>query len=277
MTHVFVVDYRPTSTTSGREVMVPVTVIETPPLKIAAIRLYTKTSYGLKTLSEQWSDNIDDLAKRVPVPKKITELTEDDYDEVRVIAYTLPGSVSGVPKRIPDIMEIRIGGGTLEERLSYAKDILGKELNIADVYGEGTMVDVAAITKGKGFQGATKRWGVKLLHHKNRKHRRMAGTLGPWLTWVRSTVPQAGQTGYHSRVEYNKRILKIGDDGEEVSPEGGFVRYGLVRNAYVIIHGSVPGPAKRLIRFRDAIRYKRGVKIEKPEVTYVSTTSKQGV
>jgi large subunit ribosomal protein L3 len=277
MTHVFVVDYRPTSTTSGREVMVPVTVIETPPLKIAAIRLYQKTPYGLKTVSEQWTDTIDELANKICIPKVSTELKDADFDDVRVIAYTLPAPVSGVPKKIPDLMEIRIGGGTLEERLAYAKDILGKEMAIADVYSEGTMVDVAAITKGKGFQGSTKRWGVKLLHHKNRKHRRMVGTLGPWLTWVRSTVPQAGQTGYHSRVEYNKRILKIGDDGEEITPEGGFVRYGFVRNSYVIIHGSVPGPSKRLIRLRDAIRYKKGVTIEKPEVTYVSTTSKQGV
>lgn len=277
MTHVFVVDYRPTSTTSGREVMVPVTILETPPLKIAAIRLYHKTPYGLKTVSEHWADNVDELKNKIPIPKSTTELKTVDFDDVRVIAYTLPSLVSGVPKRIPDIMEIRIGGGNLEERLAYAKDILGKEMDIADIYGDGTMVDVAAITKGKGFQGATKRWGVKLLHHKNSKHRRMVGTLGPWLTWVRSTVPQAGQTGYHPRVEYNKRILKIGDDGEEITPDGGFIRYGIVRNKYAIIHGSIPGPAKRLIRLRDAIRYKRDVTIEKPEITYVSTTSKQGV
>jgi hypothetical protein len=28
---------------------------------------------------------------------------------------------------------------------------------------------------------------------------------------------------------------------------------------------------------RDAIRYQRGVKVEKPEISYISTTSKQGV
>ncbi|MDD5778106.1 MAG: 50S ribosomal protein L3 [Candidatus Thermoplasmatota archaeon] len=277
MTHVFVVDYRPTSTTSGREVVVPVTVVETPPLKIAAVRLYAKTPYGLRTVSEQWADSVDELGDRISLPKKSTELKDTAFDDVRVIAYTLPASVTGVPKKVPDIMEIRIGGGSLEERLAYAKEILGTELEVADVYKEGTMVDVAAITKGKGFQGSVKRWGVKLLHHKNRKHRRMVGTLGPWLSWVRSTVPQAGQTGYHSRVEYNKRILKIGEDGEDITPEGGFVRYGVVRNKYIIIHGSIPGPAKRLIRLRDSIRYKKGVKVEKPEITYISTTSKQGV
>ncbi|HDH81529.1 MAG TPA: 50S ribosomal protein L3, partial [Thermoplasmatales archaeon] len=34
---------------------------------------------------------------------------------------------------------------------------------------------------------------------------------------------------------------------------------------------------KRLIRMRDAIRYHKGVKVEKPEITYISTMSKQGV
>ena len=139
------------------------------------------------------------------------------------------------------------------------------------------MMDAIAVTKGKGFQGAVKRWGVKLLHHKNRKHRRMIGTLGPWLSWVRPTVPQAGQMGFHKRTEYNKRILKIGENGEEITPQGGFPHYGIVRNEYVIVHGSLPGSVKRIIRMRHAIRYIKGVKVEKPEITYISTTSKQGV
>src|SRR5439155_25082110 len=36
MTHAIVVDYRPTSTTSGQEVQVPVTVVEVPPMRVAA-------------------------------------------------------------------------------------------------------------------------------------------------------------------------------------------------------------------------------------------------
>ncbi|MEA2053623.1 MAG: 50S ribosomal protein L3 [Candidatus Thermoplasmatota archaeon] len=278
MTHVFMVDYRPTSTTSGQEVMVPVTIVETPPMKIAAIRLYKSTPYGLKTLTEVRADNVDELKGRIPVPKKKPGgLENKDFDDIRVIAYTKPEEVTGVPKKLPEIMEIRIGGGSKEEQLNYAKEILGKEIDISNIYTDGSMVDIAAITKGKGFQSATKRWGLKLLTHKNRKHRRMAGTLGPWLSWVRSTVPQAGQVGYHHRVEYNKRILKIGENGEGITPDGGFLHYGIVRNKYIIIHGSIPGPTKRLIRIRDAIRYTKGVKIEKPEITYISTMSKQGV
>ncbi|MEW5761051.1 MAG: 50S ribosomal protein L3, partial [Candidatus Thermoplasmatota archaeon] len=140
---------------------------------------------------------------------------------------------------------------------------------------EGSLVDVIAVTKGKGFEGAIKRWGVKLLFHKNSKHRRMIGTLGPHFpSYVRPTVPQAGQFGYHQRTEYNKRILKIGDKGEEITPSGGFLHYGIIRNSYVLIEGSIPGCAKRLVRLRDPARA-FGM-IEKPELTYVSTSSKQG-
>ena len=202
----------------------------------------------------------------------------NNADEIRVIVYTQPKLVTGIPKKTPEIREFRISGGTIEDQIKYAKEILGKEVKINDALKEGDMIDTIAITKGKGFQGHVKRWGVKLLTHKNSKHRRMIGTAGSWHpNWIQSTVPQAGQMGYHQRTEYNKRVLKVGEVGEEITPAGGFPNYGVVRNSYVLLHGSIPGPVKRLISMRDAIRYQRGVKVEKPEISYISTTSKQGV
>jgi len=282
MTHAFVVDYRPTSTTSGREVVMPVSVVETPPIKIAAVRAYKKIIHGLQTTGEIWANKLDhELSKRLPLAKKEKKKNWDftkDADEIRVLVYTQPKLVTGIPKKTPEIREMRISGGSIEDQIKYAKEILGKELKINDTLTEGDMLDILAITKGKGFQGAVKRWGVKLLTHKNSKHRRMIGTAGSWHpNWVQATVPQAGQMGYHQRTEYNKRVLKIGDNGEDITPAGGFPHYGVIRNSYILLHGSIPGPAKRLISMRDAIRYQRGVKVEKPEVTYISTTSKQGV
>lgn len=282
MTHAFVVDYRPTSTTSGKEVVMPVSVVETPPMKIAAVRIYKKTYQGSQTIGEIWADKFDsELSKRIPLPKKNQKKNWDiakNADDVRVIVYTQPKLVTGVPKKIPEIRELRISGGSMDERVEYAKSILGKEIKVEDVVREGDMLDILAVTTGKGFQGHVKRWGVKLLSHKNSKHRRMIGTAGSWHpNWIQQTVPQAGQTGYHQRTEYNKRVLKIGEKGEEITPSGGFPHYGLIQNSYVLIHGSIPGPTKRLISMRDAIRYQRGVKIEKPDISYISTTSKQGV
>jgi len=282
-THALVVDYRPTSTTSGQEVQIPVTVIEVPPMKVVAVRVYERGHYGLKTGGEVWAGKLDkELKKSLCVPrdhdqkaawKKIGKL---DVEDVRVVMHTQPRLVTGVPKKAPEVMEIRVGGGTIPDRLAYAKKLLGKAIKIDDFTKEGQMIDVIGVTKGKGFQGHIKRWGVKLLHHKNSKHRRMIGTAGPWNPhWTMSTVPQAGQVGYHQRTEFNKRVLKIGENGEEVTPAGGFMHYGVVRNPYVLLHGSAPGPTKRLIRLRDPIRMK-GVSVEKPELTYISTASKQG-
>ncbi len=258
MTHVLLVDYRPTSTTSGQEVMVPVTVIETPPMRVVGVKYYSSDPYGLKAVSK--------------------EEDKSDVCEVRVVAQTQPDLITGIPKKIPETMEIRIGGGEVEQRIAYAESLVGKEITIKDYAKDGQMLDVIGVTKGKGFQGHVKRWHVKLLSHKNSKHRRMIGTQGPKNpSFIRSTVPQAGQMGYHQRTEYNKRLLLVGDKAEDINPAGGFVNYGLVRNSYVLIHGSVPGPAKRLIRLRDSVRYLARVEVEKPALTYVSLASKQGV
>ena len=283
MTHAFIVDKRVKSTTSGQEVQVPVTVLEVPPMKISAVRLYELTSYGLKTIGEVWATDLDPLlSRRLSVPKNHTEDTFNKYagidvEDVRIIAYTQPRLVKGVPKKVPELMEMRVGGGTIAERMDYAKGILGKDVGIKDFTFEGAVIDVSAVTKGKGFQGAVKRWGVKLLSHKNSKHSRMIGNLGPKRPgYVRGTVPMSGQMGYHQRTECNKKLVKIGESGGEITPKGGFLNYGEVMNPYVLIHGSVPGPAKRLVRLRDPVRMPKKTSTEALNVTYVSTESKQG-
>ncbi|MCI4368825.1 MAG: 50S ribosomal protein L3, partial [Thermoplasmata archaeon] len=138
--------------------------------------------------------------------------------------------------------------------------------------------DVLGVTKGKGFQGHTKRWGVKLQPRKNSKHRRMIGTLGPHNpSFVTYRIPQAGQMGYHRRTQYNMRVLRIVKDprNEAVTPLGGFPHYGEVRSACIVIHGTLPGPAKRLLRFRLPIR-SQVTSVEKVDIRYFSTRSKQG-
>ncbi|MDD7423493.1 MAG: 50S ribosomal protein L3, partial [Candidatus Methanomethylophilaceae archaeon] len=86
----------------------------------------------------------------------------------------------------------------------------------------------------------------------------------------------AGQLGYHQRTEFNKQLMKIGTEGAEITPKGGFLNYGDVANSYVLIHGSVPGPAKRLVRIRDPIRLHKAGAPEAANITYISTESKQG-
>jgi large subunit ribosomal protein L3 len=269
----------------GKEVAYPVTVIDTPPIIVCAVRAYTKSPYGLKTLTEAWAENLPDDVKRVPGLKPNSNLEEDlkeieeNLDKVvefRLITATQP-RLAGVPKKKPDIMEIKVDGGTIRDQFEYVKSLLGKTVSASQVFKEGQYVDVVAITKGKGFQGPVKRWGVRILQHKARKTKRGVATLGPWHpSRVLYTVPRAGQMGYHQRTEYNKRVLKIGKDGSEINPKGGFLRYGLVRGEYIIVQGSVPGPAKRLIRLRYPARSPKVVPESPPQVLYVSLESKQG-
>ena len=131
MTHAFIIDYRPTSTTSGREVREPVTVVETPPIKVAAIRGYKKTSYGLSTIGEIWAEKLDpELSSRIPLSKKEKKKNWDlfkDAEELRILAYTQPKLVTGVPKKIPELSELKIAGGSLDDQITYSKGIIGKE------------------------------------------------------------------------------------------------------------------------------------------------------
>ena len=86
---------------------------------------------------------------------------------------------------------------------------------------------------------------------------------------------QAGQTGYHQRIEFNKWILKISDKPEEINPKGGFLRYGNVKSEYMIVKGSVQGPKKRLIRFNVPKRPDKNVPKEAPSIVHTNLESKQ--
>lgn len=289
MTHVKLTDNRKSSPTEGMEISTPVTVLEVPPVVVMGIRAYIKTTRGLKTMTDiMASDLSEELLRKIPLPEeydtdsKLNELNEniDDIFDIRVLIHTNPKHAS-VPKKKPEIIEFGLGGNTVSEKLEYATSVLGKELNAADIFADGEHIDSIAVTKGKGFQGPVKRWGVRIQYGKAARSSkgRHVGSLGPWsperTMW---TVPQAGQMGYHKRTEYNKQILKIGDISEvdSVNPDGGFIKYGLVKNNFILVKGSLPGPTKRLVILRKAMR-PHGKHNDAPEILYISTASKQGV
>ena len=275
MTHTLINDNRQTSLTKGTDIFCPITVVECPPLKTTSIRFYKNTKNGSKLISELFDDSIGkELERKIIVHKKKGKEAEN-FDFVRLLCYTQP-KLTGMGKKKPEMFEVGIGGAK-EQQLTYAKEKLGKEISISEVFKEGQQLDAHSITKGKGFQGPVRRFGITLRHHKSEKSRRNPGSLGAWraqghIMW---RTAHAGRMGNHLRTEYNKWIIKIGNKPDEINVNGGFVHYGLVKNQYLLIKGSIGGPPKRLIRFTDAIRPKKNVP-EAPQITYVSIDSKQG-
>lgn len=288
MTHVMMVDNVKNSPTEGMEVSTPVTILEVPPLVVMGVRSYERTSRGLKVMTDVIADNLDkELSRKISLPKdydkdsaieKIKESLSNAVD-IKVLLHTNP-KVTSVPKKKPDVFECGLGGKTPEDKLEFALDLLGKEVPANEIFSDGDMVDSIAVTKGKGFQGPVKRWGIRIQYGKaaRRGKARHVGSIGPWTPnrtmW---TVPQAGQMGYHKRTEFNKQILKIGEasQADEVNPDGGFIKYGIVKNDYIMVKGSLPGPSKRLIILRKAMR-PNTTTTEAPQINYISTKSKQG-
>jgi large subunit ribosomal protein L3 len=285
MTQVFTIEDRKRSPDFGKEVIRPATVLETPAMIVVAMKAYTRNVYGLQTLAEAWmKDPPDELKRVLTVPEtfkteealKGIEQSLGETVNIRVVALTQPRQ-SNVPKKKPDIAEIEIGGGTIRQQFEYARSLLGKTVTPPEIFREGQFVDVASLSKGRGFQGPVKRWGVTILQAKGRKTKRGIATLGPWNPHhVMYSIARAGQMGYHQRTEYNKRILKIGKDGNEINPRGGFLRYGLIRGPYMLVAGSIAGTEKRSVRLRCPARPPGSSAEEPPQITHISLESPQG-
>jgi large subunit ribosomal protein L3 len=227
---------------------------------------------GSKKITSVLADKFNkELKKKIQTPKKNGKKIEDvkEFDDVKIVIQSQPKQTTTGSKK-PKIMEIALGGGK-EEKLNYIKEFLGKEIKINDVFDSGSLVDVHGITIGKGFQGTVKRYGVPIRQHKSEKTKRGIGNLGAWTPKrVDFRVAQPGKMGFHLRTEYNKQILKIGADGKEVNPKGGINRYGLVKNAYVLLKGSIVGPKKRAVVLTKAIRPNKKMGVGSYDVTYIS-------
>jgi len=278
MTHVIATENRTKSKSKGEEISLPVTIIECPPIKVAGVRFY-KTGYnGKEAVSDVLSDKLDkELGRRISMPKKFKNKIDDvkDYEDLVLLIYTQP-KATGIGKKRPELFEVAIGGSK-DEKLAYAKEKIGSEIKVEDVFKEGDQVDIHAVTIGKGNQGPVKRFGIALRSHKSEKTIRGPGSLGGWKgqAHVMYRVAYSGQTGYHLRTEYNKQILKIGNNPDEIKIKGGIPHFGFVKSQFILLKGSLAGPKKRLIRFNMATRPNKGFTKDAPAIKAISLESKQ--
>ena len=261
--------------TNGQEVCSAVTVIEVPPLYVYGIRGYKDGKITGDRLVED-SKMLSRLGIGKPGGSKkklaAAEFNEENVSQVSVLVALYPEK-TGIGKKHPEKMEIPVGGPGIKEKIEYAQSMLGKEMGAEDIFKGGEYLDVISISTGKGWQGTRKRFGTALHRPKATKQRRHSGTLGQWHpAYILYTARRAGQLGYHTRTESNKRIMKIGKDVDEVNPKGGFPHYGFVKNDYVLLKGSVPGPVKRMVRLRLGTRAPE--KVQEPKLTSISVESK---
>lgn len=286
MTHIHMIDARPNSPTQNKIVWRPVTVLDSPPLLVVGYRLYKSVIGGLAAAGEVWHDAIPkelELNRRTFAAKKKLEVKEDmsivapegavKIHDVRLIVATQPKK-SGMAKKKPDVVELGIGSADIAKKIEYARAMLGKELTAADALKAGEWLDATAVTKGYGFTGPVTRFGIRIQGRKDKQMNRHPGSIGSTVPRkINWRVPFAGQYGFFTRTEFNKKLLMIGEDGSKVNPSGGFVGYGVVPKAFLVVEGSVPGPAKRLVVLRKAVRPQRK---EVPiDIKYISLSSKQ--
>ena len=172
-----------------------------------------------------------DTTKTTDEGKNEEKAKETEMDSEKQGLVKTEGSQDLVTISIPDekieeILECGVGGKNPEEQLNFAIEMLGKEVSAKEIMDDGEYVDSIAVTKGKGFQGPVKRWGIRIQYGKAARSSkaRHVGSIGPWTpSRTMWTVAQAGQMGYHKRTEYNKKILKIAEasEADAVNPAGG--------------------------------------------------------
>jgi len=269
------IDDREKTPNHGKQLVSLGTVIVTPPILIIGIRGYSdgidRKQAKFDFYAENLPKHISRLFKVKSNPINDSEKLLEKIQEIYAIIATTPKN-AGLQQKKPYVFEVAIKGGDIKKQFEFVKELLGKEVKIDQVFEPGAMVDTAAITKGKGWQGPIARFGVKKKQHKSRKSVREVGSLGPISPqYVMYTVPRGGQRGFHQRIEYNKRIMLM-DNTENVkfkiNPDGGFKHFGNVDGDFVIVHGSVPGTYNRLIKLRTQVR-NVPTKVIKPNVLQV--------
>ena len=128
---------------------------------------------------------------------------------IRVIVHTQMKILRRRQKKA-HIMEVQLNGGSVADKVAFAREHFEKEIPVTAVFAKDEMMDIIGVTKGHGFKGVTSRWHTKKLPRKTHKGLRKVACIGAWHpSRIQYTVARAGQKGYHHRTEINKKIYEI--------------------------------------------------------------------
>ncbi len=181
-------------------------------------------------------------------PNRVTQVktTEvDGYNAIQVTAGSKRAALVNKPMAGHFAKaQVEAGRGLWEFRLEadeLAKFSVGGELKANEVFSVGQMVDVAGITKGKGFQGTIKRHNFKMgdATHGNSLSHRAPGSIGQRQTPGRvfPGKKMSGHMGAVRRSAMNLEVVKI--DAER---------------HLIAIKGSVPGAQGGNVIIRPAVK-----------------------
>jgi len=299
-----------------KETVEAVTILEAPPMVIVGVVGYIKTPKGLRTFKTVFAEHLSEDCRRrfyknwyKSKKKAFTKYAKKWKDDsgkkdiekdlakmvrycqvIRVIAHTQMKLLKKRQKKA-HIMEIQLNGGTIADKVKFARDHLEKQIPVNQVFGQDEMIDTIGVTKGRGYKGVTSRWHTTKLPRKTHKGLRKVACIGAWHpSRVSFTVARAGQKGYHHRTEINKKVYRIGlgtdkanaktefDPIEKrITPLGGFPQYGEIKQDFVMLKGCVVGTRKRPITLRKSlIAQVKRVAFEKINLKFIDTSSKNG-
>ncbi len=127
-----------------------------------------------------------------------------------------------------------------EFRLENSSEYSVKDEIKADIFSAGDKVDVTAISKGKGFQGAIKRFGQHRgpMAHGSKFHRHHGSngsTSSPSRVFKGKQMP--GHMGAKKVTTQNLEVVRVD-----------------VENNLILVKGAVPGPRKSLITLRETVK-----------------------
>ena len=205
-------------------------MLETPPMVVVGLVGYKETNYGLKPVTTVWAQHLNDEVKRrfyknwykskkkaftkyakkyADGQKEINEQLEKVKSTcavVRAICHTQIRKLK-IGQKKAHLMEIQVNGGDVAAKVDFCVNLFEKQVPVDAVFTQNEMLDVIGVTKGRGYEGVTTRWGTTRLPRKSHRGLRKVACIGAWHpAKVQYSVARPGQNGFHHRTEMNKKV-----------------------------------------------------------------------
>ncbi len=202
--------------------VVPVTVLQVGPCTVLQLRTLENDGYEAVQLGFQEKKR---TRARRSERGHVARLDSKRNQARQAAGVSLPAKADCEPPRY--IREFRTDSSKFE---------VGQKLDLS-TFQEVKAVDVTAISKGRGFQGAMKRHnfsGQRATHGVKKVHRHMGGTgQNTTPARVRKGRKMPGQMGNERVTTRNIKVVRVDTE-----------------NNLLLIYGGVPGPRNGLVMIR---------------------------